>query len=452
MSGKDGLNTKHDGQSPSLSSPPAPVGNGTLLSQDFFTENVNPPAIAFAPPQPDERFDDIHQLAACLSLLRPSRPSADILQPAACSWIKSVEDNVDEQERLMTLAMDVVKEYARDELKDAKAVAEVVCLAPALEKDDFRFLLRQFYSGIDRSDLLDVHQVQGIADLIHGADPGHLDSDDLVKILELLSTRLTNTHFQSTNYIYQLTLAISHVLDAMADTKVNGLDRERLHTPLGVYLDKLKSSSDPCLVYQAAYAYQALQYVPDNDTLWQKTLRRTGNVIQGVSGLVSAVKGLDLNGFIEGLGSIQQGMAGVADVYKLVNTAYKDAKSLADGGKDFLDCLKDSFSFEHKRAWYPALRGADTLIQNGQLAKFKKLVYEAPCRNDPAFQWGMCQRLGEIAGGSLWDAETRRNAVSFLGEIYRNDTEWGRQVDVKQGILSILMQIPSLSRSIAKRM
>jgi len=374
------------------------------------------------------------------------------LEPAAHKWIQDIENNVDEHERLKVLATQVIREYARDEIKDAKAMAEVVCLAPVLENEDFRFLLRQFHSGIDQSDLLNVPQLQGLADLIRRADPGYLDSDDLVKILELLSTRLTNTHLQSTSYIYQLTFAISHVLDAMADTKVNGLDRERLHTPLGSYLEKLKGSSDPYLVYQAAYAYQALQYVPDNDTLWQKTMRRTGKVIQSVSGLVSAVKGLDLNGFIEGLGNIQQVMAGVTDVYKLVNTAYKDATSLAKGGKDFLDCLKEGFSLENKRAWYPALRGADILIQNGQLAKFKKLVCEATCRQDPAFQWGICQRLGEIAGSPLWDAATRRSAVSFLRDIYCNDVEWGRQVDVKQWILSILMKISSLSGSVVQCM
>ena len=450
-SGKDGLNTDN-GLSPAPSSQPVLGGCGTFVSHDIFTENVNPLSVMFTPPQAEERLDDIRQLAACLSLLRPSRSSDDVLEPAARKWIQDVENNYDEQERLRVLATEVIREYARDEIKDAKAIAEVVCLAPALENDDFRFLLRRFHSGIDQSDLLNVPQLQGLADLIRGADPGYLDSDDLVKLLELFNARLTNIHSQSTTYIYQLTLAISHVLDAMADTKVTGLDRERLHTPLGSYLDKLKGSSDPYLVYQAAYAYQALQYVPDNDTLWQKTMRRTGNVIQGVSGLVSAAKGLDLNGFIEGLGNIQQVMAGVTDVYKLVNTAYKDATSLAKCGKDFLDCLKESFSFEYKRTWYPALRGADILIRNGQLAKFKKLVCEAPCRQDPAFQWGICQRLGEITGSPLWDAGTRRSAVSFLRDIYCNDVEWGRQVDIKQWILSIIMRSSSLSGSVGQCM
>ena len=417
------------------------------MSQNIFAENVNPPAIVFTPPQPDERLNDIRQLAACLSLLRPSCPSDDALEPAARDWLKVVENNADEQERLRMLATEVIRGFVADELKDAKAVAEVTCLAPVLDQQGFHFLLRQFYSSIDQSDLLNINHLQGLADLIQGADSGYLDSDDLVKILGLLSTRLRDTHRQSFAYVYQLTQAVSRVLDAMADTRVSGLDREKLHAPLGSYLDKLRGSSDPYLVYQAAYAYQALLYVPDNETSWQATLRRTGKVIQGVSGLVSAAKGLDLDRFMEGLGNIQQGIAGASGILSVVKSASKHATSLAEGDKDFLDGFQEGFSVEQKQAWYPALRGVDTLIQDGHLAKFKVLICEAPCRRNPAFQWGVCQRLGEIAYNPLWGADIQRGAVSFLDEMYRNDTEWGRQVDVKQWILTILTQVSSQSGS-----
>ncbi|KAF9342567.1 hypothetical protein BGX34_007970, partial [Mortierella sp. NVP85] len=214
---KNALNTDN-GQSPTPSRQPILGSSGPMLPLDFFTENVNPPAIVFSPPQADGRVDDIRQLAACLCLLRSSHSLNDVLEPTARNWIQDVENDSDEQERLKALATDVVKEYVRDELKDAKVI-EVACLAPVLEKDDFRCLLRQLFTGIDQSDLLDVPQLQGLADLIRGADPDYLDSDDLVKILELFSARLTNTHIQSTSYVYQLTIAISHVLDAMADTK-----------------------------------------------------------------------------------------------------------------------------------------------------------------------------------------------------------------------------------------
>jgi hypothetical protein len=197
------------------------------------------------------------------------------------------------------------------------------------------------------------------------------------------------------------------------------------------------------LVYQAAYAFQALLCVPDNETTWQAAWRRTGKVAKGVSGLVSAVKGFDLNKFIEGLQDIQKGFEGVSQVVDVVKTAYEGVTSLAQGGKEFLECLKEGLSFDRKRDWYSALRGADTLIRDGELATFRKLVCEAPCRLDPALQWGVCQRLGEMAANPVWDTDTRQGAIAFLGEIYKNDEVWGQHPSVKQWIVNILMQLTS---------
>jgi len=236
------------------------------LPQNIFPTNVRPPTIEFNPPEPDSRLNDTQQLARCLGLLQSPNESDD-MDLAARKWLHLTKNEPDEKDRLKALATDVIRAFKRDELKDAKSVIEVACLAPVLDKDDFRYLLKEFYSGIDQSGLLDVHQLEGIAHLVQGAHPGYLDTDDLVKVLGLLSTRLRDTHQQSTSYIYQLTLAVSHVLDAMADAAVKGLDREKIHEPLSSYLDGLKNSTDAYLVYQAAYAYQALMYVPDDESL-----------------------------------------------------------------------------------------------------------------------------------------------------------------------------------------
>ncbi|KAF9363347.1 hypothetical protein BGX34_004331, partial [Mortierella sp. NVP85] len=344
------------------------------LPNIIFPTNVRPPTIiTFVPPEPDSRLNDTLQLATCLGLLQASYQPDDILDPAARNWLLLTIKEQDEKDRLKSLATDVIRAFKRDEFKDAKSVTEVVYLAPVLDSDDFRYLLKEFYSGIDHSGLLDVHQLEGLAHLIQGANPGYLDSDDLVKVLSLLSTRLRDTHQQSTNHLYQLTVAVSHVLDAMADTSVNGLDREKIHEPLTLYLEGLKGSSDPYLVYQAAYAYQALLCVPDDESLWQATLRRGGKVMQGVSGLVSAVKGLDMYGFIEGLRKIQEGLAGTSEIVQTVKTAYDGAMSLAKGGQGFFSCLKEGLSFDRKCAWYTALRGADELSRDGQFAEFRKL-------------------------------------------------------------------------------
>ncbi|KAF9354474.1 hypothetical protein BGX34_011011 [Mortierella sp. NVP85] len=417
--------------------------NVITIPRNIFPSNVRPPIIDFKPPEPDARLNDTAQLAYCLGLLLADCEPDDILDAVTRTWLQVTKNEPDEKERLMTLATDVIRAFRRDEFKDAKAVAEVVYLAPVLENSDFRYLVKEFYSGIDQSGLLDVHQLEGIAQLVQGARSGHLDADDLVKMLELLSTRLKDTHQQSTNHLYRLTQAVSHVLDAMADTDVKGLDRERIHEPLLSYLDGLKRNPDSYLVYQAAYAYQALQCVPDDETLWQAAWRRTGKVIKGVSGLVTAVRGLDIDRFIEGLMSIQQGLDGASKVIGSVKTAHDRATSLVESGRGFFECLKEGFSFSRKCAWYSALRGADSLIGEGLFADFKKLVYEAPCRRDAAFQWGVCERLGEIAANRKWDSRIRESAITFLGEIYRNDVVWDHHTMVKQWILDILMQLSS---------
>ncbi|KAF9993850.1 hypothetical protein BGZ65_010559, partial [Modicella reniformis] len=243
------------------------------ISSTIFTVNVRPHTSEIKLPESDERLTNTPQLACCLGLLQASRSNDEILEPVARKWLQTIEKDTDEQDRLKVMATDVIRTFKRDEIKDAKVIAEVVYLSSVLDKDAFKDLLNEFHKGIEQSALLDVHQLEGLAQLVQGAGPGFLEADDLVKILDLLSTRLRGTHQQSPQYMYRLTMAMSNVLDAMADTQVKGLDRVNLHEPLMSYLKELKESSDPYLVYQAAYAYQALTCVPDNESLWKAGMR-----------------------------------------------------------------------------------------------------------------------------------------------------------------------------------
>jgi hypothetical protein len=210
------------------------------LSAYIFQQDGQRSNIKFNPPQPDSRLIDTTQLAFCLNLLEATHGSVEIVDKDAREWLNLVKNEPDEHDRLKTLATDVIRAFKRDELKDAKAVTEVMYLAPVLEKDDFRYLLKEFFSGIENSALLDIHQLEGLAELIQGADTSYLDPADLVKILELLSTRLQGAHQQSVSQLCQLTHAVSLVLDAMADADVKELDRESVHEPLLVYLKGLK--------------------------------------------------------------------------------------------------------------------------------------------------------------------------------------------------------------------
>ncbi|KAF9571948.1 hypothetical protein EC968_010485 [Mortierella alpina] len=358
-------------------------------------------------------------------------------------WLQSMAEDADEQNRLRSLAGKLIAEFIDDSLKETAAVTEVVSLSPVLSQINYRRLLETFISSIRHATLQEFGLLEGIAQLIQNAQDGYLQPADLVSILNVLSTRLQGTHQQSSTDLYALVKAVSNVLDAMADC-VQGLDREKLHEPLSQYLDGLKSNSDLYLVYHAAYAYQALQYIPDDESPLQSVLRRARVLVSGISGVVSAVKGLDLNQFLSGLEEIHDGLAGAYQVVKAGFKGVAAAVEMIDKGAGLLDSLKEGLSFNQRCAWYPALRGSDVYIQNGQFSKFKQLVCEAPCRRDAAFQLGVCQRLGEVAANSLWDNNTRQQAIDFLCELYKNDAEWGKEASSKKWILTVIVRLTTM--------
>ncbi|KAF9353827.1 hypothetical protein BGX34_011352, partial [Mortierella sp. NVP85] len=121
-----------------LSPPPSKSPNkqprlntaNVAMAKHIFPRNVRPPIIPFHPPEPDTRLSDTRQLAYCLGLLQANIEPDDILEPAAQNWVLSTKNEPDEEERLKTLATDVIRAFKRDEFKDAKSVTEVVLLAP----------------------------------------------------------------------------------------------------------------------------------------------------------------------------------------------------------------------------------------------------------------------------------------------------------------------------------
>ncbi|KAF9350282.1 hypothetical protein BGX26_011507 [Mortierella sp. AD094] len=407
---------------------------------EVFKQVIAPPVAKHDLPESGGQITSTLQLAYCLALMKQPSESLDELSEVEIKWLQAMAK--DEQDRLQAMATDLIQAFVRDELKKSDVVAEVVCLSSVLDQDNFRKLLHALVDGIDQSVLLQVHLLDGLSQLLRNATPGCIDADDLVKILEILSERLKGTHSQSVQNTYRLALAVSRVLDSMVDSQVERLKREQLHEPLSNYMKELQENSDPFLVYQAAYAYQAIQYIPDDESILQAMLRRTGKVIQGISGLVSAVKALDIMGFIDGLYKIQNGLQnfhkGLEDAGKVVEYiqgSYQSASEVLEGGKIFLECLKEGLSFSRKSSWYPALRGLDTLLQEIRIGDFEKLIRKAPCREEPAFQWGVCQRLGELASRKLWDTQTRQCAVVFLGRLYNK--KWNQE-NVKLWILYIL--------------
>ncbi|KAF9111502.1 hypothetical protein BGX30_007585, partial [Mortierella sp. GBA39] len=308
---------------------------------------------------------------------------------------------------------------------------------PVLDYEHYRKLLSSIISGFNDALLLDVDLLQGLVQLVQSNSPGYLDADDLITIFRILRTRLEGTHGQTSEYSFHLTLAVSRLLDVMAEHQVQDLGRVEDHEPLAGVLSGLRGSSDPYLMYQACYAFQALQYVPDDETALQAVLCHSTGVASGLV-KVSGLMNLDLEAIVEGLGDLQEALGGVFDI---ASTAYEGISSVMESGRGVMDSLKEGYGSGKKRPWYAAIRAAYFLAQAGQLKDLNQLVYEAPCRRDPLFQWGLCQLLGEIASDAIWDAVVRKQAIDLLGELYKNDSDWGQDESVKAWMLNIIGQL-----------
>ncbi|KAG0311702.1 hypothetical protein BGZ97_011687, partial [Linnemannia gamsii] len=449
-----------------------------VARQDIFPENVDSPVVEVVVPKPGSRIDTTPQLTLCSVLLTKhlsmvsyyeelekavdvaEEPPQDLstianeeisinsaegsstdntqdalIDSAALEWLKA-QDHI-EQGRINWLISKMVEGFIEDGVKDSTAIAEVVLLGPVLDREYYRKLLSCFISEFDQAAMIDVDLLQGLVQLVQSASPGFLVADDLVKILSILRIRLEGMHKQAAEHPYHLTLAISRILDVMASHGVEELDRVLEHEPLSKILGSLKGSSDPYLMYQASHAFQALQYVPNDESPLQALLRYSLEVADGLS-KVSAIKGFNLPTVLEGLEKLKET---AVESYEVAVSVYEGVSALLENGHSALEILCGGNGYGHKRRWYSALCAARMFVEEGRLAELNQLICQAPCRRDSLFQWGICQLLGEIASDSIWTTTARQQSIDLLEELYKNDTDWGRDESVKSWMVSIVRQL-----------
>ncbi|KAG0314052.1 hypothetical protein BGZ97_009680, partial [Linnemannia gamsii] len=439
--------------------PPLPTDAQPSAAQpiaDIFGENVPKPVIKTGLPCLQQRIERTDQLVYCNTLLlqdslsppfvltgakATQNPVDTLRQPALdkaeLTWLEEMKKFPMEADRLRWLASRMVEQFLSDINKDSTKIAEIVSLGPILQKEAYRKLLSAFIEEFDEASILDVDILQGLVQLVQDTSPGYLSYDDLIKILSAFRTRLECTHQQSTESSYHLTLAVSRIFDVMADHKVQDLDRVLGHEPLSAVLSGLKDSSDPYLMYQACYAFQALQYVPDDETALLAMLRHATGVANGLIKIPSVIK-LDLSSVLDGLANMCKALECSIEI---ATSTYGGACSLKESGRGVLNSLKNGLGPGQKRPWYPAVKAAYAFSQAGQLKDLRQLIIEAPCRHDPLFQWGISQLLGDIAVDLVWTTATRQQAIYLLGHLYQHDQNWGKDESVKAWMLAIFTKL-----------
>ncbi|KAF9148066.1 hypothetical protein BG015_010229 [Linnemannia schmuckeri] len=425
------------------------------VARSFF-DNVAPPFFRTPLPELNKCFNSTLQLAFARHLLPTKKMSRPSSMPASLSiveestqaiglegtdllWMRAISKDPIEQERLCRLTAQVAFQFLESNYKDAKSISEVILLGSFLDRQDYRGVS----SGLSRRFVI-THQTTRAGATAGIGGPGYFIDDDLVRILRVLRKRLEDTHMQPgdtkkpvSELIYPLAIAISRVLDKMVQGNIKGLRRTEDHRPLLNIFAGLKDSPDLCLKYQASCAWQALQYIGDDESPLDMVVRVGGGLVMAGLGVASAFK-LDIEGLFNGLRELGEAAGQIRDATETVIASVQTAR---EAGEGVVDSLLKGFQTGNKRAWYPALHGARVVISEGRLAEFRRIVYEAPCCRVREFQWGICQLLGEIAMDPIWVVQIRLQAIYFLEDLLRSDSEWATDSSVRGAIRSILLRI-----------
>ncbi|KAG0291103.1 hypothetical protein BGZ98_003142, partial [Dissophora globulifera] len=420
---------------------PAPgVQTIISISPDIFPTNIPQRESGILLPKIGDRIKDTPQLVLYRKLLAKAAAdttaasSSSLQSPSIPSTLNTVQIEWTQEMESYPLEKDHLRQLMNRMINN-----EIVLLGPVLDEKQYRSLLNCFLAEFQRDTLLNIELLQGLVQLIQDASIGFLKEDDLTQILRIIRTRQQDQRLDV--YLFHLTLAVSKVLDAMADEKVMGLDRVKEHEPLLKMLSDLRRREDPFLKYQALYAFQALQWVPDDETKRACGLRHLAGVVEGLI-KISGVVQLDFRGFLGGLQDIQKALGGT---YEILKTGWENVPTLIKDGKGVFDSVKEGLGSSLRHPWYITLRGAEALIRNGQLSDFNKLVSTTPYLQEPVFQWGICQLLGEIAVDPMWEQGTRGQAIKFVAEMYRSFSESKQRQEIQRWILTILQQVSSLS-------
>ncbi|KAG0052040.1 hypothetical protein BGZ90_006604, partial [Linnemannia elongata] len=257
----------------------------------IFAEDVYGPTIKTELPQPQKRIEITQKLVYCNVLLQQDTLSspkvatgkdADSAGPLVLlerAFDKTELDWLDDEEGPNGSESPALAGHS-DGGADCTKIAEIVVLGTVLEKEPYRKLLSTFIKEFDDTRILDVDILHGIVQLVQESSPDYLVVVDLVKIL---------------------------------DHKVQDLDRVLERKVLTAFLSELKGSSDPYLLSQASYAFQALQYVLYDETALQSVWRHSTRAVEGLF-KVTAVFKLDLPSVLEVLGSLQESIGGAISV------------------------------------------------------------------------------------------------------------------------------------------
>ncbi|RAH75006.1 NACHT domain-containing protein, partial [Aspergillus aculeatinus CBS 121060] len=196
---------------------------------------------------------------------------------------------------------------------------------------------------------------------------------------------------------YLLCYTLGVLLDVAVDIKASEIDKDSLRDPLLKLLADLKDHDEPRLAQAAAYAYEALRGISDNQGPWDIFWSNSWRVIAVAARTAGAVSTMNPERLLE---------AG-PDLMELLEFL----KKIYDAGKDLVEAIKEMDEvfvenirrLPNQRLWYGILRYTSMLIMTGgnSFDTLEHILPKVPCGDSWQFWCGLYAQLeqGFLLGG-----------------------------------------------------
>ncbi|RAK77751.1 NACHT domain-containing protein [Aspergillus fijiensis CBS 313.89] len=188
---------------------------------------------------------------------------------------------------------------------------------------------------------------------------------------------------------YLLCYTLGVLLDIAVDIKASEIDKDSLRDPLLKLLADLKDHDEPRLAQAAAYAYEALRGISDNQGPWDIFWSNSWRVIAVAARTAGAVSTMNPERLLE---------AG-PDLMELLEFL----KKIYDAGKDLVEAIKEMDEvfvenirrLPNQRLWYGILRYTSMLIMAGgnSFDTLEHILPKVPCWDSWQFWCGLYAQL-----------------------------------------------------------
>ncbi|KAJ5614843.1 hypothetical protein N7528_008497 [Penicillium herquei] len=280
-----------------------------------------------------------------------------------------------------------------DIFKDEKKPSysnEASHLSTILSGTDYVGLLEAFINAVSRgasdNDLVDPRLLTDLCYVLR-------NSNDNLSKPHLLKPLLTNLHTRiksaecALQKQYQLICTLGHLLDAMVDIKISGINRENTHEPLLNKLRSLRNHSEPRLAQASRYAYEALRGVPDDEGQWQAICRYSWMVLEPTANIAAAISTTDPTKAIDAASKIFTTVKSLSSKIEARRDMYTASESLQD-------LLLQTLGYLPKeKLWYGSLRYSGILIEDRELDTLKELLPGLNCLRNESFWCGLYAQL-----------------------------------------------------------